>query len=175
VLLTEHHPRRRSGGAELQLHAFLTSTLDGGEWSALRTGCFTPRERALGTHRIGMWVVSRAGLDTVVKKKIQAPPGTRTPDHTGSPALYHCYINTNYGNCHDTRLLTAIRADSCNIRECMSDDCWTRTTPWEGMMCRGTPVLSLSIVCTVLPIELTHQPLASCSVWLFHCERDNET
>jgi hypothetical protein len=27
---------------EVYLHAFLTSALDGGEWSASRPGCFTP-------------------------------------------------------------------------------------------------------------------------------------
>jgi hypothetical protein len=36
----------------------LTSALHGGEWSASRTGCFTPRERAPGTHWIG-WVGPR--------------------------------------------------------------------------------------------------------------------
>jgi hypothetical protein len=34
----------------------LTSALDGGEWSASRSGRFTPRERASGTHWIGGWV-----------------------------------------------------------------------------------------------------------------------
>jgi hypothetical protein len=42
---------------------FLTSALDGGEWSASRTGRFTPRERAPDTHWIGGWVGPRAGLD----------------------------------------------------------------------------------------------------------------
>jgi len=34
----------------------LTSALDGGEWSALCPGRFTPKERAPGTHWIGGWV-----------------------------------------------------------------------------------------------------------------------
>jgi len=38
----------------------LTSTLDGGEWSASRPRHFTPRERAPGTHWIGGWVGPRA-------------------------------------------------------------------------------------------------------------------
>jgi hypothetical protein len=41
-----------------------------GEWSDLRPGSFNPRERAPGTHWIGGWVGPRAGLDTVVKRKI---------------------------------------------------------------------------------------------------------
>jgi hypothetical protein len=43
-------------GMEVQLHAFLISALDGGEWSASRPGRFTPRERVRGTHWIGGWV-----------------------------------------------------------------------------------------------------------------------
>jgi hypothetical protein len=57
-------------GVELQLHAFLTSSLDGVEWSASRPGRFFPRERTPGTHWIGGYVGPRAGLDTVVTRKI---------------------------------------------------------------------------------------------------------
>jgi hypothetical protein len=42
---------------------FLTSALDGGEWSSSRPGCFTPGERTAGVHWIGGWVGPRAGLD----------------------------------------------------------------------------------------------------------------
>jgi hypothetical protein len=35
---------------------FLTSALDGGEQSASHLGCFTPRERAPGSHWIEDWV-----------------------------------------------------------------------------------------------------------------------
>jgi hypothetical protein len=55
------------GGADVQIHVFLTSALDGGEWSASRPGRFTPGERASGTHWIGVWVGSRAGLDNMEK------------------------------------------------------------------------------------------------------------
>jgi hypothetical protein len=48
--------------------AFLTSAVDGGEWSASPPGRFIPRERVPATHWIGGWVDPRAGLDTVVKK-----------------------------------------------------------------------------------------------------------
>jgi hypothetical protein len=34
------------GVVEVQLHAFLTLELDGGEWSALRLDSFTPWEKA---------------------------------------------------------------------------------------------------------------------------------
>jgi hypothetical protein len=67
---------------DVYLHAFLTSALDGGEWSASRPGRFTLRERAAGTDWIGDWVGSRAVLDTVVKRKIPSSrrePNPRTP------------------------------------------------------------------------------------------------
>jgi hypothetical protein len=35
----------------------------GGEWSASRLGRFTTGERSHGTHWIGGWLGSRAGLD----------------------------------------------------------------------------------------------------------------
>jgi hypothetical protein len=57
-------------GMEVSLHAFLTLALDGSEWSASRSGPFTPRERDSGTHWIGCCMGSRAGLDAVVKSKI---------------------------------------------------------------------------------------------------------
>jgi hypothetical protein len=50
-----------------------------GEWSALRSGRFTPRERPPSTHWIGGWVGSRADLDAVVKRKIPRPPRKSNP------------------------------------------------------------------------------------------------
>jgi len=51
---------------ELQLHAFLTSALYGGKWSAAGPGCSTPKERTPSSHWIGGWVGPKAGLDAVV-------------------------------------------------------------------------------------------------------------
>jgi hypothetical protein len=48
----------------------LTSTLDGGEWSASRPSRFTSGERAPGTHLMGGWVCPRAVLGAVAKRKI---------------------------------------------------------------------------------------------------------
>jgi hypothetical protein len=70
--------------------AVLTSALDGGEWSASQSGCFTSRERAPSTRWIGAWFGPRAILDTVAKRKILKPAGIRSPDHAARiPALYH--------------------------------------------------------------------------------------
>jgi hypothetical protein len=43
-------------------------------------GCFNPREKACSTHWIGGWVVSRAGLDMVVKRKIRSPCQDLNPE-----------------------------------------------------------------------------------------------
>jgi len=40
------------GEVEVYLHVFLTSSLDGGEWSVSHPGQFTPSERAAGTYLI---------------------------------------------------------------------------------------------------------------------------
>jgi hypothetical protein len=60
-------------------NAFLTSALDGGEWSASRPGRFTCRERAPGTHWIGGWMGLRAVLDAVLKRKIPSPRRESNP------------------------------------------------------------------------------------------------
>jgi hypothetical protein len=60
---------------DVQIHIFLTSALDGGEWSASRPGRFTPGERALSTHWIGGWVGPTAGLDDVENIKFFDLPG----------------------------------------------------------------------------------------------------
>jgi hypothetical protein len=48
---------------------FLTSALDGGEWSASSLGRFTPKEIAVGIHWIRGRVGPRTGLDAVKKRK----------------------------------------------------------------------------------------------------------
>jgi len=65
---------------EVELHAFFTPALDGGEWSASRPGRFTPRERAPGTY----WIGPRAFLDAMVKRKI---PGPHRESNHGNPIV----------------------------------------------------------------------------------------
>jgi len=48
----------------------LTSAVNGGEWSASRSGCFTTGEGALGVLWLGGWVVCRADRDPLGKTKI---------------------------------------------------------------------------------------------------------
>jgi hypothetical protein len=56
-------------GVEVYIHAFFTSALDGGEWSASRHGRFTPRERDPNIHWIGGRVVLRSLLDAERKMR----------------------------------------------------------------------------------------------------------
>jgi hypothetical protein len=57
------------GGVDVQIHIFLTSALFEGKLSTSH-----PRI-ASGTHCIGGWVVPRAGMDDVEKRKFLTPPG----------------------------------------------------------------------------------------------------
>jgi hypothetical protein len=54
-------------------HAYFTLALHGGEWSVLRPGRFTPRERAPVSYWIGGWMGLRTGLDAVVRRRISSP------------------------------------------------------------------------------------------------------
>jgi len=56
-------------GVEVYFQAFLTSTLDGSDWSALRPGRFTPGEGASSTHTTGGWADPRTGPNAAAKEK----------------------------------------------------------------------------------------------------------
>jgi hypothetical protein len=75
LYLTTYHAVEAYWGVEVQLHSFLTSALDGGEWSDSRTGRSTTGERTPGIHWIVGWVGLRGGLDAVVTKKSHNLPG----------------------------------------------------------------------------------------------------
>ena len=55
---------------EEYLHSFLTLTLDECEWSSSCHGCSTPKEKAPSTQWRGGLLGSRAGLDSLEKRKI---------------------------------------------------------------------------------------------------------
>jgi hypothetical protein len=58
------------GGVDVLDHIFLTSELDGCEWSDSLLGSFIP-----GTHLIGGWMGTRTGLDDVETRKVMFLPG----------------------------------------------------------------------------------------------------
>jgi hypothetical protein len=68
------------GGRMYRSYSFLTSALDGGELSALRSGCALPLGKDPGTHCTGGWVGPRAGLDTEVRGKILCLYRGSSPD-----------------------------------------------------------------------------------------------
>jgi hypothetical protein len=126
-------------GLDVYIHIFLTSALGRGEWSASRTGRFTPGERAPGTHWIGGRVDPSAGPDEVDKSKFLILPG-RTPNpRTSSPypvtiptALWNEHgVQCNYGiNCFNAteiyhyrrRYMASRRTAMCgNIAGVMTD------------------------------------------------------
>jgi hypothetical protein len=83
----------------------LTSALDGGEWSASRSGRFTPRERAPRTHWIGGWLGPRVVLDAVVNRKIPSPrreSNPRTP--IVQPELKELYNEELYNSCSSSNI-----------------------------------------------------------------------
>jgi hypothetical protein len=60
-----HHAMKMYEEIEIIAPSFLTSALDGREWSASRPGCFIPRDKAPYTHWVGGWVGHSAGVDAV--------------------------------------------------------------------------------------------------------------
>jgi len=70
---------------EVQLQAFLTSALEGFEWSVSRSDRFTCGEGVPGTHWTGGWVGTSAGLGAVEKREIPSP--SRDSDHPARSQL----------------------------------------------------------------------------------------
>jgi hypothetical protein len=77
--LIKLHAMKTKGAVEVQLHAFLTSPLDGDECSASRSGLFNLTERTPNNHWIGECVGPRTGIDAMVKREIPVSAGNRTP------------------------------------------------------------------------------------------------
>jgi hypothetical protein len=74
LCLTKHYAMKTYGGADVQIHVFLTSVLVGGEWLASRPGRFNPRKEPPATHWIGGWMGNKADMDDVKKWKLLTLP-----------------------------------------------------------------------------------------------------
>jgi hypothetical protein len=61
---------------------FLTSALNDGQWSASCPCRFTPGERALGTHWIGVWLGPRKNFAPAGNRTLAVPPVTTTSTTT---------------------------------------------------------------------------------------------
>jgi hypothetical protein len=69
-------------GKRYNFYSFLTSTLDGDEWSASQPGCaLLPGESTPGSHWIGGCVDPRTGLETEARKKLLLPCQGSNPSH----------------------------------------------------------------------------------------------
>jgi len=71
----------------VQLHAFVTLPLDGGEWSDLSPRPLYLQEKKTGIHLTGSWMGLRVGLDTVAKIKIPSSPLAGIEPRSSSPYL----------------------------------------------------------------------------------------
>jgi hypothetical protein len=78
LCLTKNH-MKTYGDVEVYLHAFLTWTLDEGEWTASHTDRYTPGERTAASHWIGDRVGPRAGLDSMARIEPQSPSASPAP------------------------------------------------------------------------------------------------
>jgi hypothetical protein len=96
LCLTEYHAVKTYGGGEVYLHTLLTCALEVIEWSPSRPGHFTLGELVPITHCIGGWVVLRAGLDAVTKRKNPRPWWKSNP---GLPAHSQSLYWLSYPSC----------------------------------------------------------------------------
>jgi hypothetical protein len=102
----------------------LTLVLDRGEWSASRPSRFTLKERDPVTPWIGGWVVPRAVLDALMKRKIPSPR------RESKPRTLVCNINSCQMNFKVTVKFpmwlstTTLRRVSCLIKHYAIKTCW---------------------------------------------------
>jgi hypothetical protein len=82
------------GERKYSSYSFLTSALDGGEWSASRLGRTLLRGKDPGTHCTGGWVGPRAGLDKEAIGKILCPCRGSNPDRPVVQSVVRHYILT---------------------------------------------------------------------------------
>jgi hypothetical protein len=82
LCLISSHAMKMYEGMEVQVHAFLTSELGGGEKSGSCLSYFTKKEKNPSTHWIGGQVSPRANLDVVSKRNI--PASAKFKPHSSS-------------------------------------------------------------------------------------------
>jgi hypothetical protein len=86
----------RSGCTAL---SFLTSALDGGEWSASRLRRFTAWETVPGTHLLGGWVAPRASLDAMEERSSFCRESNLAhPARSTSPYQVSCHHGLNWSS-----------------------------------------------------------------------------
>jgi hypothetical protein len=165
------------GGMDVSIHISLASALAGDEWSASRPGCFTPRERAPGTHWIGGRVGPRAGLDDVEEIKFLTLPGLELWP-LGRPAcsqsiywLHYPGSITNEAVAYDITLLSV--NPLLETFKCLNKHLWNLVYhgTWpdlNGILHKSLPSVCLSVCMCILPItarERLSKMHPSSSIW----------
>jgi hypothetical protein len=105
--ITKYHAVKTYRGVETHLHAFLTSTLNGSNWSASYIGHLTPGKSLSSTHWIGGWLDPRAGLDATVKRK-KSLPFSCLESNPGHPAHDLVTILTELPQMHEISYTTQL-------------------------------------------------------------------
>jgi hypothetical protein len=109
------HTMKEHVGVAVYLHVFLISTLDGDEWSLLRSGRFVPREVALSIHRMEGWVFQQLIWALCGRQKFLAIVGNQRPIRLSTlpqPSHYTGYANQNY--CGKQNFVLAFRSSAWN-------------------------------------------------------------
>jgi hypothetical protein len=127
VKLSRYTPWRHMGERRYSSYSYLTSALDGGEWSASRPGRAILGERTPGTHWIGGWVGPRAGLDAGARRKILCPCRGSNPDRPARSQTLYCL---SYRISPYTTIIMTISTVKLSL--------WLGTTPWERILNLGT-------------------------------------
>jgi hypothetical protein len=99
VKLSHYMPWRHLGERRYSSYSFLTSALDGGEWSAWcpSHAFFNPGEKTPSTYWIGGWVGPRASLDAEVPVNILCPCWGSNPSRPAcSQTLYWLSYPSSY-------------------------------------------------------------------------------
>jgi hypothetical protein len=99
IMIINHYTMKMCGWNGSIAPPFLSSTRDGREWSASRSGRFTNGETAFLTHWIGGSVGLRTGLDAIENRKFLHLRGIKS-----RPSLYRLSYLGSYSifyNCID--------------------------------------------------------------------------
>jgi hypothetical protein len=102
LCLMTRHAMKMCAEVEAQLHAYLTSLLDGGVWLASRPSRFTPGERIPDTKWIGFWMVPRARSEGCGEKANILPLTWIESRFFGCPASSLISIVIELSQCHST-------------------------------------------------------------------------
>jgi hypothetical protein len=119
-----------------------------------RPSCFTPGERAPGTHCLGGWVGPGIGLDDMNNRKILSLPGLelqplRRPAH--SQLLYQLHYSNSVKVCHDiTKVWLTVRSCSVLFHH-LTSLCW-----WISLLYWGIKLYKKLVLWEIFSVQYSH-------------------